>query len=449
MGILDVPSYSKTQSDSIFARKNRIRAAVISGNFAGGTTKGIPAVTSVTADIPTITSSGAVTISSYKKISLFSSNIRLVSPGSSYDSTNVRFSTPLATTMEFVLIGTTLEIQWIAAGATSTDSFWIWVDGKPTTTAPASTGFTTSLGTLVFTKLVFGDSGPRTITIHSNAVNSLQAVIVPITSSVTEPNKKLRGLFIGDSFMAGITSPVITPFEYQAYQVSRLLGCEASVYAQGGTGYVAAITFTTPFGSSARTSYATAYNPDFIVISGSVNDDGSSGIGAAVTAAINAFATACPNVPIIVFGPQPNSATGTLSSNRQSNNNAVITAALANSNVIATYDQIGHGASSVSAWSSATTYSTGSLVSYIGSIWRWDRTTSASNVTPGGTNSNAWSLVTYLFTGTGKVGSTTGDGTRDLLLLADAVHPSLNGATALSFKMASDIKLALLTYAFS
>jgi lysophospholipase L1-like esterase len=249
--------------------------------------------------------------------------------------------------------------------------------------------------------------------------------------------------------MGGIGSPVITPFEYEAYQISRLLNVEASVPAEGGTGYVSTVAFTTTFGSSAKIAIASAYNPDFIVISGSGNDDGSSGIGAAVASALNDYATACPNVPIIVFGPQPMGATATVSANRQSNNNAVMTNALANSSVIAYIDQIGNATASVSAWSSSTTYTTGNLVSYIGAIWRWDRPTSASNVIPGGTSSNAWTLVSYVFTGTGRQGSTASDGTRDLLLLSDNIHPSKDGATARALKMASEIKSALLTFAVS
>jgi lysophospholipase L1-like esterase len=446
MGILDAPSYSKTQSDSLYARKNRIRAAALSGQLSSATSTAYPAIVTATNDIPVITHSTTSSVTSSKKIPLTDSSINFVCAGSTYDSANSRWKTVQSTTIEFVLCGTTAELIWVAAGGTGSDIFWIWVNGKPLTATPATTNATTSLGTVIYTKLVFPTSAPKSIQIMFESVNSTYGINVPITTAIAKQPKKLKGLFIGDSFFGGAGG--YGALNYMAHQVSRLLGTECANYGQGGTGYVATGSYTT-FGDTTKTTYASTYNPDFIIIQGSVNDDGLSGIGTAVTNTIAAFATAVPNVPIIVFGPQPSNSTSTISTNRQTNNAAVKTAALANSATIAYFDEIGNVAGAVSAWSSATTYNTGDLVSYIGSIWQWGRPVSASNVTPGGTANAGWSLVTYLYTGTGKIGTTTADGSRDLFLLSDGVHPSQDGATALSLRMAAEIRQALLTFATS
>lgn len=91
-----------------------------------------------------------------------------------------------------------------------------------------------------------------------------------------------------------------------------------------------------------------------------------------------------------------------------------------------------------------TTYSTGDLVTYQGSIWRAANgatTFTGSGNTPG--TSGRWTLVTYLYTGTGRVGSTAGDGTRDTVLYSDDLHPTAAGSYAMGMRKASEIIRAL------
>jgi lysophospholipase L1-like esterase len=624
MGILDVPSYSKTQSDSLFysksssdslfAKKSRIRAAALQGALGATYSKSFPDIATATSDIPTITVSTSSGVTSPKSISLNDENLRFVAAANVFrTSTNTqgfRWKTPLQVTVDFVLIGTTVELVGYGTTGSSAGNQWIWVNGKPITAAPVYYGSVSGLTTSspFYTTLVFPDSTPKQISIQLDTVEGVRTIQCPITSSISTAPRKLKGLYLGDSFFGGITGT--SQLSYVSAQMGRLLDTECSNYGQGGSGYISGGTASDPFGSSARIAYATAYQPDYIVICGSVNDNGQTytDIYNAAVALYSALDTACPNVPIIVFGPQPRDSTTTLSSNEQINNNAVRDAALLASNVIAFYDQVGNAAipyataGAVSAWSGGTAktitsvsvtggtsgvatvnstahgfttgdvvclaglstfsslnnaqtitgtatnsftfntsavpaqasvtaatgdgttvtytadntfssgqivsitglttvtgsslnlsnrtiasatstvftvstttsgtatgtnataaiqitvssatanktfYNTNDLVSYIGSIWRWSRSTPAGNITPGGTTQLGWALMTYLYTGTGKVGATAGNGTRDLYLNNDGIHPSLDGATALANKMSSDVRVALLKFALS
>jgi len=534
MGILDAPSYTITQSDSLFARKSRIRAAALQGALGPTYSKSFPDIATATSDIPTITVSTSSGVTSPKSISLNDENLRFVAAANVFrTSTNTqgfRWKTPLQVTVDFVLIGTTVELVGFGTSGSSAGNQWIWVNGKPITAAPVSYSSVSglSVSSPFYTTLVFPDSTPKQISIQLDTVEGIRTIQCPITSSISTAPRKLKGLYLGDSFFGGVTAT--SQLSYVSAQMGRLLDTECSNYGQGGSGYIAGGTASDPFGSDARIAYATAYQPDYIVICGSVNDNGQTytNIYNAAVALYSALDTACPNVPIIVFGVQPRDSTTTLSSSEQINNNAVYDAATAASNVIAFYDQIGNAAipyataGAVSVWSAGTAktitavviasgvatvtsalhgfavgdvvclagtsiaslnaaqtitsvttnsftfnttasgtvtvssgtanktfYNTNDLVSYIGSIWRWSRSTSAGNITPGGTTQLGWALMTYLYTGTGKIGSTAGNGTRDLYLNSDSIHPSQDGATALAYKMASDVRSALLKFALS
>jgi lysophospholipase L1-like esterase len=394
----------------------------------------------------TYTATGGTANVTYKTVSLNDANLRFVSGGSTYSTANTRWKTPYQTTIDFVLNGNTVELNGVAVGTSNGGSHWIWVNGKPITATPTLYNAVSGLGAggSFYVKLVFPDATPKQISFQYINVDSVYSIRCPITSSVSTAPQKLKGLYIGDSFFGGVTG--IGQLNYLSAQIGRLLDTECANYGVGGSGYNSGSDY---FGSSARIAYATAYQPDYIVICGSVNDDGNSGIGTAASTLYSALNTACPNVPIIVFGAQPSDSTNTISTNRRLNNNAVKTSALAASNVIAFYDMIGNVDGAVSAWSSATTYNTGDLVSYLGSIWKWERSTSATNIAPNGTTNIGWSLMTYLYTGTGRIGTTAGNGTRDLYLNSDAIHPSQDGATALANKMSSDIRSSLLKFALS
>jgi len=611
MGILDAPSYTITQSDSLFARKSRIRAAALQGALGPTYSKSFPDIATATSDIPTITVSTSSGVTSPKSISLNDENLRFVAAANVFrTSTNTqgfRWKTPLQVTVDFVLIGTTVELVGFGTSGSSAGNQWIWVNGKPITAAPVSYSSVSglSVSSPFYTTLVFPDSTPKQISIQLDTVEGIRTIQCPITSSISTAPRKLKGLYLGDSFFGGVTAT--SQLSYVSAQMGRLLDTECSNYGQGGSGYIAGGTASDPFGSDARIAYATAYQPDYIVICGSVNDNGQTytNIYNAAVALYSALDTACPNVPIIVFGVQPRDSTTTLSSSEQINNNAVRDAALSASNVIAFYDQVGNAAipyataGAISAWSGGTAktissvsvnavtgvatvnstahgfttgdvvclaglstfpslnlaqtitgtttnsftfntsavplpatvtsatgasgtvtytanntfsagqivsitgnsnsalnlsnqtiastpaptstqfsvsnaatgtgtggtatiqvtvssatanktfYNTNDLVSYIGSIWRWSRSTPAGNITPGGTTQLGWALMTYLYTGTGKVGATAGNGTRDLYLNNDGIHPSLDGATALANKMSSDVRVALLKFALS
>lgn len=71
-----------------------------------------------------------------------------------------------------------------------------------------------------------------------------------------------------------------------------------------------------------------------------------------------------------------------------------------------------------------------------GSPWRRGR--QDGNSAPGG--SSRWEQVTYAFTGTGSVGSVTGNGSRDFFLDADGVHPTAPGSRAFAIRQAATVR---------
>jgi hypothetical protein len=54
--------------------------------------------------------------------------------------------------------------------------------------------------------------------------------------------------------------------------------------------------------------------------------------------------------------------------------------------------------------------------------------------------------VTYVLDGTGKVGTTTGDGNRDTFLYSDGVHLTTPGSSAFAIRQANAIRDALQAY---
>jgi hypothetical protein len=186
-------------------------------------------------------------------------------------------------------------------------------------------------------------------------------------------------------------------------------------------------------------------SPELIIMQGSVNDDGGSGIQAAATAAYAAYATACPKAKIIVFGPQPDSSTPTLSASRHSNIAAVKTAAIAAPNVIAFHDMIGTAASVPPTAQTFQTYPDNTLLSYQGSVWQVQN--GGASFTNGpylpGT-APTFALVTWVYTGTGDSGTPAGNGTRDTYLYSDGTHPMPGASAAFAIMEAAAVRADLL-----
>jgi hypothetical protein len=341
--------------------------------------------------------------------------------------------------LDFYLTGTTIEFELFNTGGAGTVPVWIWVNGAPITATPDTIVFASNSA---FYKLVFSTSVQRHVEIFlagGQSLNGWRPIRVDALTAVAPAPRKPVVLFVGDSFYMGSAGcpPLLSP----PFLISRLLEIEAVDTSIGGTGYVAG--GANIFGSPTRIALATSAVPNLIVVSGSVNDDANfATVGVAAAAAYAAYAAACPSARLIVFGPQPSNAIDTISTNRAAQNAAVRAAALAAPNVIAYYDQVGTASGVPAAWSGVTTYNPGDRVTYLGSVYKAVNTIAFSGGTPG--NSTSWALQTFAYSGTGTSAVPTGDGTRDVFLYSDSVHPTIAASAAFAVRQAGLIRTALL-----
>jgi hypothetical protein len=331
---------------------------------------------------------------------------------------------------EFDFYGQNVEFGWIAE--TSSTTVWIWVDGQPLTTGPvAPTGVTISAGTAVWGKLAFGAAGWHRVTVWINLCNAIMYNATDVGGVIIAAPQRPRIGIVGDSFTDssnGVSSDKLNSFPTQ---LRILLGAEVGQLGVGGTGYVSG--GASSFGAASRVAQMVEFKPDIMLFVGSVNDDSSfATVGAAATACWTAYAAALPGVPIIVFGPQPSNNIDTVGTNRAQANAAIRTAALAHTAVNAFHDMLGNAATGTvpGTWSAGTTYQPGDLAVYQGSIWKYSVDTASAHATAP-SQSGRWTLQSAAYTGTGQVGTTTGDGNRDVFLYSDGIHPTILGSQAL------------------
>jgi hypothetical protein len=160
--------------------------------------------------------------------------------------------------------------------------------------------------------------------------------IKPTQAIAPTPRSIPRLFILGDSYIEGTgASSTLTGL---ATTVGRLLGMETFIGGQGGTGYVntGSTGGKAVFGDAARLAKVTAAAPDYVLVFGSQNDDGLSGIQSAASALYTTLASSLPNAKLIVVGPP--SLSSTVSTNRAANRDAVKAAALAAPNVIGFVD---------------------------------------------------------------------------------------------------------------
>lgn len=423
MGILDAPGLSRSA--------NRISGLL--NRFAPADTLMTPAITT---DLPTVTLGTSSTVTGRTTSMLSTTELNLLGTRGTWETGfgRMRVGDNVTPGVETMLYGDTLELVYDTnVGTGSAQPFWIWVDGKPTTATPFNAGNSTGAGSRSYLKLVFGSVANRRIEIFGQSILAFVKVNTPFSSLLTAPPRKPVVGFVFDSFGAGATTET---YLSAPFLISRQLGVECVNASLGGTGYVNAGSFYT-FGHATRVGNVSAASPELIIMSGSVNDDAQTGVQAAATAAYAAYLAACPQAKIIVFGTQPTNATNTLAANRNSRNAELLAAASAAPNVLAYHDLIGTATGLPATWASGGTHTDGDVVTYQGSVWRWRGPTDGNSV-PG--SSSRWEQVTYAFTGTGQVGSTTGNGSRDFFLASDGVHPTTPGSAAFAIRQAATIR---------
>jgi lysophospholipase L1-like esterase len=282
--------------------------------------------------------------------------------------------------VQFGFFAVNNEVVQFRVNGTYIDSTWTITSGGAE--KYATLDFTNVVSPVDYTE-VTGRAINRIDVCWSNKTGIERVAIAP-TSHITYPNAGQEWSIgvIGDSFSSGGGSLVSIQNSWP-FQLRRYLNApDVCVSGDGGTGFIStAGKYTYVQRGVINLQACNAYRPiKLIIVQGSTNDVGLSGISAAVTTLLTNLRGAFPSIPIFLSGvAQPPGVTV---------GNATTTEGL-----------VFAGAPDLS------------------DIYTIPVSTAA----------------VPLFSGTGHVGATTGDGPNDFLIGAtDTIHPSLAGQNALA-----------------
>lgn len=333
--------------------------------------------------------------------------------------------------------GTSLEFAYFTRATSA--RIWVWVDGVPCTDAPnAYTGLTTS--TTYFHRVVFGTTAQRRVTfyIDEGDIRYLKSGAATDTMVAAAP-RPWRVAILGDSFVWDSTANV-PGLNALGFLSGLLMGADVVTCGMDGSGYTIS-GGNASFSDAARLAALATSDPDLVIVMGSLNDDGASGIQAAAASCYSQLATLLPKVPVIVFGPQPDGDTASLSANRIANIAAVQAAAAAASNVIGFVDMIGV-TSSTYAFTGSPNITLGDRVTYQGGVYEATQTQASAGAP---NNVGYWRQIGPYY-GTGRVGALATNGNRDIFVRSDDVHPTAEGHRALAAFIASETLRVLQDY---
>lgn len=419
------------------ARKTRIRSLL---NRLNPKTNPVPAFNASSATL----TNGATRLITNRTWRPDSSFVTLNGGKCNWDPATAKFLTSSATiSLDMIVSGSTVEVSWIPQ-VSNTDWQWVWIDNVPMTAGPTRLVTTTSAGVNYYSRIVLPDTLPHRVTVYFSGLNALGWITTPFTSNISPVPVAPQILYIGDSFtdFGGETTSDLQ--SYPNY-CSLALGATTIQRGIGGTGWNTAQPYSSRL--TGLLSDATV-KPEHIHFLGSVNDSiGSPTTIAALSLAVKNTLDSCavifPNVPVTVAGPQATNAVDTISAGRLTQIQTVLDVAKVHPAVIATADLCGIYAGIPSAYNAGTTYSTGNMVTHLGSVWQLNNGTSTI-VGSAPQTSPRWQLVTWDLTGTGNTSGTTGDGSRDVYLTgSDGVHPTLEGSKALAWHTAQFIHSSL------
>lgn len=292
---------------------------------------------------------------------------------------------PAYMNVEFEFDGSEFEIY---QKALASNNYRIWVDGQKVTDAVQSGPG--SPGSLFLTHVNFGSRANRRIRIEGS-VFYFGGIQVGPNDTIWKPSTPAgpRVALVSDSFGEGAGTGGAGAHECFLNVMGRLLGWR-DLWNQsvGGTGYL------NNGGGGGKVKYrdriqndVIQYNPDIVIVHGSVNDAGQtpSALTAEATALYQAIRAGLPDATLIVVLPFAMLVTATYDAERD----AVKAAADAEADFV---------------------------------------------INP---RADGW------ITGTGRVGATTGSGNADLYRSSDAIHPTAAGSAYLGFRLAQTIAAAM------
>lgn len=277
--------------------------------------------------------------------------------------------------VEFDYTGEEFEIRMYAnSGACH---YKLWVDGQPATATGESIDGV-EVGHVYLIPVTFASPARRHIRLELNQEAGFGGAHVGPTDTVQGRRgvAKPQMLILGDSYSDGV-SPY-TQFETYAHLLGHLIGADAWVDGIGGTGLVSTGGISTkgPYVDRITTDDAdTRLDPDVVLVQGSVNDSqGTATVQAAAATALSTIRDQWPNAYVITTGIlRPRQASSLVNTDAQCNT-AMLNASAG-------------GAADL-------------FINPPADLW---------------------------YSGTGRVGATTGVGNVDTLMSSDSVHPTAEG----------------------
>lgn len=203
--------------------------------------------------------------------------------------------------VEFMADADRVQIQVLRG--TSTLGIMVEVDGQRMTSVPLSW---TATGSTMYILADFGVRAIRKFRVEGDQYGGFRGVNVRPTCTVWKPPgpPEITVAVVGDSVAA--QTGATRPNGGFVSSIGKLLGWnDIRAVALSGSGYVLAGASGCVFGHSSRVADTVACNPQVVIIPGSTNDLGQSGVSAAALAAWQAYRTALPNTPIVIGGIFP------------------------------------------------------------------------------------------------------------------------------------------------
>lgn len=335
---------------------------------------------------------------------------------------------------EFTAIGGDATNQFVEVGfalmsGVSTARLQIEENGKRySTTIEDVTGLTGGSAYVLQLPLTSGTVKTFRVLGSRWRINYIRAPFKSIIQPVAP--ERFRIAVFGASFVADDYSWVQT--------LGRLTGAEVFQCGQAGSGIMNPGGGNTQsdagvYNTTSRITGLAATNPDVIVIEMSGNDRSYvtdlTSFNTYVTAVktfLAAINTALPGRPIIVCDVPPRGYTDTIA-----NDTAWLLAGTRKAinesptvNVVGYHDYLGTIVNTPT-YTTGAAYAVGDRVVTLGAVWECTATVASA---PSTFNTAFWRLFGW-YTGTGRIGATTGNGTRDVLMGegSDLTHPSAFG----------------------
>ena len=362
------------------------------------------------------------------------------------------------TRIEFLFDGTTLEL--LHKGTIGYQR--MWVDGELVDATPWTIP---NDGQVYFRPITFATRAVRHIAIDAYNIAFGGVVTGPADSIVNAGKQKPRCLIIGDSFCDTTGSS----YKVDGYgvQFGAAMGWDCVLAAQGGSGYVAAGSYTGKY--STRVAFYAAEKFDVIIVQGSVNDVGAGPSATVGTEAASLFATlqtTFPGVPIIATSPMYHKGVHAWSSYLLTVRDAIRTAAAAAGiyfvdllempllQTPAATTLASSASASATSISTNLPYAINSTIEIGTGTANVERrvvdacsgagpyTITVKALTNAHSSGDVVKQVgACLWTGSGYIGATTGYGNCDLIVSSDGVHPSSAGHELIAKSLAQAICL--------